>query len=355
MLNHMNEGTQLHITAKLLPQMGDRFQPTGFPDLGAATYTAYREQGSEVVEIPMLIVESEQSIANRLEAVCWDEVTEGLIEPLQGIPYIRVCKPDGEFLTSSILEAHRLASAYILKSKMPQGASPSDEPVKDPETVLQYLAGLLNVENGYNRRALFPLLATMDLCSLLHGVFLAQPTLCGGRFKVQRAISGCIDAEQVRCCTSGGVKLDHVDPTGKQHAGTAADGYGHIPYYRDEYTAARIAARFSIDLAQIRGYGLNAATTKLLHVLALFKIRMFLDSGLRLRTSCDLKCASVVGSIDEREELELPSADELTAEIGKALEVFHANQPFAREVLSVVFDIPRKAPAKKGQEEQAAN
>src|SRR6266852_4547597 len=49
----------------LAPVQGDRFQPTGFPDLGAATYE--RPDGT-----PMLLVESAQSMANRLEAVCWD-------------------------------------------------------------------------------------------------------------------------------------------------------------------------------------------------------------------------------------------------------------------------------------------
>src|SRR5207253_6245313 len=44
-----------------------RFQPTGFPDLGAATYDG--PEGKK-----MLLVESAQSMANRLEGVCWDTV-----------------------------------------------------------------------------------------------------------------------------------------------------------------------------------------------------------------------------------------------------------------------------------------
>ena len=48
------------IEARLRPVQGERFQPTGFADLGAAVY-----------ELPsgtrMLLVESAQSIANRLE------------------------------------------------------------------------------------------------------------------------------------------------------------------------------------------------------------------------------------------------------------------------------------------------
>ena len=46
-------------------RQGHRFQPTGFPDLGAAEF--------ETSSGRSLLVESAQSMANRLEAVCWDE------------------------------------------------------------------------------------------------------------------------------------------------------------------------------------------------------------------------------------------------------------------------------------------
>ena len=46
--------------ADLKPLQGERFQPTGFPDLGAATYQL--PDGTR-----MLLVESAQSMANHLE------------------------------------------------------------------------------------------------------------------------------------------------------------------------------------------------------------------------------------------------------------------------------------------------
>ena len=54
------------IEAALKPVAGTRIQPTGFPDLGPATY-------DDPDGTPTLLVESAQSMANRLEAVCWDE------------------------------------------------------------------------------------------------------------------------------------------------------------------------------------------------------------------------------------------------------------------------------------------
>jgi CRISPR-associated protein Csb1 len=56
---------RLLLEAKLKPLQGTRFQPTGFPNLGPATYDG--PDGSR-----MLLVESAQSMANRMESVCWD-------------------------------------------------------------------------------------------------------------------------------------------------------------------------------------------------------------------------------------------------------------------------------------------
>ena len=72
---------RLLLEAELTPLQGSRFQPTGFPNLGAATYDG--PDGT-----PMLLVESAQSVANRLEAVCWDPVADHWVAPLNGLPYI---------------------------------------------------------------------------------------------------------------------------------------------------------------------------------------------------------------------------------------------------------------------------
>mgnify|MGYP001555964026 FL=1 len=58
----LKDAPRLLVEAKLKPLQGTRFQPTGFPNLGAATY-----QGPGGVD--MLLVESAQSMANRLESV----------------------------------------------------------------------------------------------------------------------------------------------------------------------------------------------------------------------------------------------------------------------------------------------
>ena len=62
-----------------------------------------------------LLVESVQSMANRLEAVCVDEAKSGLVESLKGIPVITVNDEGGKFLTNSAIEAHRMNSPYMLE------------------------------------------------------------------------------------------------------------------------------------------------------------------------------------------------------------------------------------------------
>lgn len=101
---------RLLIEADLAPIQGTRFQPTGFPDLGAAVYDGPAGQR-------MLLVESAQSMANRLETVCWDEINEDWVEPLRGLPLIKVMDDSSKMLTNSLLEAHRINSPYILEGK----------------------------------------------------------------------------------------------------------------------------------------------------------------------------------------------------------------------------------------------
>src|SRR5687768_16214999 len=104
-LSVLSDVPRVLFSIPLRPMQGERFQPTGFPGLGAATFQT-REGRS-------LLVESAQSMANRLEAVCWDEVTGTPRKPLEGLSYVRV-ERNGKLLTTSMTEAHRLNSPYML-------------------------------------------------------------------------------------------------------------------------------------------------------------------------------------------------------------------------------------------------
>ena len=275
-LTKLNHHHDLLFEIPLKVRQGHRFQPTGFPDLGAAEFDAPAGRA--------LLVESAQSMANRLEAVCWDESANDLVEELRGLSYVKVEieeRNTRKYLTSSVTDSHRLNSPYILESK--------DK--KFFNTLQQELGAL---EKGpIDRKTLAQKLLKYDVGSLIHGVFLAKEQLAGGRLRVARTLTAFIEADGVRVAPSGGSKQDHVDPSGKAYnQGGAERGFGHVPFPRDEYTAEKITLYASVDLAQIRGYGLGDDATKMLILLALYKLRAFVDSPMRLRTACTFELKS---------------------------------------------------------------
>src|SRR5690606_25519509 len=152
----------------------------------------------------------------------------------------------------------------------------------------------------------------------LHGVFLAKKELAGGRLRVARALSAFIEAEDVQVAASGGVKIDHINPGSSD----TARGFGNVPFHREEYTAERITAYFSLDLAQIRGYRLGHDVERMLVLLALYKIRALLDGDLRLRTACDRTLADREAPIiaDAPARFELPSLTALEGELPGAID-----------------------------------
>lgn len=268
-LDALKNAPRLLIEAKLQPIAGTRFQPTGFPDLGAAQYKA--ASGDD-----MLLVESAQSMANRLESVCWDTVQNDWVSALNGLPCVVVKNKDGKEITNSVLEAHRINSPYILEGK--------DKSFRD-KLKTELAVGEVAVAD---LKLLSKTLLKYDINALIHGVFIAKPDLAGGRMRLPRALTAFIEASQVHVAPSGGVKNDRLRPDKGDEGQTAKEGFGNVPFHREEFTG-NITAYFVLDLALIRGFGLGADVENLLIAISLFKIRRFLNEGLRLRTACDLE------------------------------------------------------------------
>ena len=291
---------RLLMEVPLRPIQGTRFQPTGFPDLGAATY---RHNGQE-----MLLVESAQSMANRMELACWDAGEQDLISELRGLPYIRISDKEGRHVSNSLLEAHRINSEYIIgkngDEKFKQAFVKAIEYQKDGR-----------VNWGKFRTALFK----YDPNNLVHGCFLEE---IGGRLRVTRALSGFIEACGVDRAESGGVKNNIVQPDLK-------GGEGNVPYHRTEYTAKHITAYFNLDISLMRSYGLPAEATRLLFAFSLFKIRRFLSTGLRLRTACDLEPVGELQITKPKDHFTLPAEGELLSECSRLVDLCKEADLFA--------------------------
>lgn len=312
--DQLNDAPRLLIEVPLRPMQGTRFQPTGFPDLGAATYRGFDEKGDP---IDCLLVESAQSMANRLESVCWDEGTDSLTSVLTGLPFVQSTLPDGT-VTDSIREAHRLNSPYIASSKS-----------KEFDTIKESVG--FEANKPFDRRKLAAALMKYDPCSLIHGTFLEK---IGGVVRLPRVVSAFIEASGVEVAAAGGVKIDRVQPgTGENTPyGRAAAGYGNVPYHRDEYSAKKITAFFNIDLAQLRGYGLGKVAEQLLIAISLYKIRKFLHEGLRLRTACDLESISEGVLVKRPDGFELPALEELEEALPKFISA--ASELFANPAVT---------------------
>lgn len=303
------DSPRLLVEAELKPIQGSRFQPTGFPDVGAGRFELPDKT-------PMLLVESPQSVANRLEAVCWDEAANDLHPALAGLPYVKVDVGEGKW-TSSVLEAHRLNSPYIEKS--------------DVFSVVKQEVGFVE-KKPVDRQKLLSALLKLDPGCLLHGVFLES---IAGVLRIPRALSGFIEARNVAVVQTGGVKNDRVAASKDAEGGaTAKDGFGNVPFHRDEYVAESIVAYFNVDLEQIRGYGLGKDVEALLFALSVWKIRGFLGRGLRLRTACDLE---VIGEpkVTRPTRGALPTHAEAESAVAKLIKVVAAEGKFASPPITV--------------------
>lgn len=296
---------RLLIEAELKPVQGDRFQPTGFPDLGAATY---KRPNSDGTFTSMLLVESAQSMANRLEKVCWDNVDDAIVSTLAGLPHVVVSYADGS-KTSSIQEAHRLNSYYLfdttdLKDKLASGLGKS-------------LSGTLDI------RKVAQSIFQFDVGSILHGVFFAKSNFFEGRARLQRLLSSFVEAEGTEVVASGGAKLDRFTSKGEANEEGkrgSEEGRGNIIYSRTEFAARKIRAFFNLDLATLRGYGLDKefpGANELIISIALYKILRLLNEGLRLRTACDFAVHSLAAT--RPNALDLSGSDELLTELEAAL------------------------------------
>lgn len=304
MIEDFGDAPRLVLRANLRPTVGSTFQPTGFPDLGAAEFQRPVRVDGQLETRSALLVESVQSMANRLEERGWDAAARSPRPPLGRLPYVEVRDSEGEFLSASRLEPHRLAGAYIKDAEI------------DGRSAQDWMIEHLRVRKGVplDWRAIYAAVFELDPLCLLHGVFFSDPKWAPfGNPKVRRAVAAAIEAHDVQPVVSGGVKRDDVRPEVGEGRG-AAEGYGFVPFGRTEYTAGELLLSAVVDLGQIRGYGLDGERTRLLTLIALWELASLLEGPLRLRTACDLDPVEVI--VTSPDGFAVPPTDELAAEIG---------------------------------------
>jgi CRISPR-associated protein Csb1 len=311
---------------------GGRFQPTNFPDLGPALY-----RGADGKQ--WLLVESPQSMANRLERVCWQDGDSEADrvgrynDACRGIPYVLAVDSDGHALTASPLEAHRLASPYISDSTVQNEGDFKGRPFAD----------LLKTKFTLTENRLVPWkkvaasLVTIDPGCLLHGIWFNESGFAGGKVRLTRALSGYIEAADPTPANYGFQKRDQVsDRTDKDAGQTAAEGFGSVIGPKQHFTSPMVKACFQIDVDRLRNYGLVPETVRALVAWAIYKIRRVLVDGQTgvggLRTECKFVCDTVTSyylAVENGEKVapyELPKLDDALKAAFKPLRVLKADQ-----------------------------
>jgi CRISPR-associated protein Csb1 len=257
----------LPVRLKVAEGFDERFQPTGFPNLGPALYKAINNGQSA----DYLLVESAQSLANWMEVMCLDpENPCRYNNDCAGIPYVvvreKVNGEDKKDLTSSLTEPHRLASDMILNAQ------------KNGSKFSSTLTTLLQVDK--NRPVHLPTIAKrlfyIDPACLLHGVFLEK---LDGRIRFPRLLSATITAKEPQAVNAGGVMRGYV---------TAAGSEASIPYSTQHFASSDINLQLIFHTDTLKAWGLDEEEQKLLAAFALYKLDKLLNSFPRLRTACVL-------------------------------------------------------------------
>ncbi len=334
-LEPLAKAPRLLLRADLWPLQGTRFQPTGFPNLGAATYENPKN-GDQ-----MLLVESSQSITNWLERAVFkvfarDSISDDLVDEVGGITYVQInCGESGT--TSTLLEAHRLNTPYLWESADPKAVALQECILKDigiarkrkkkgesdgSEESDDEAAGRIDMQKFYKT------LLKYDLNSLIHGVFLEK---VAGRLRVPRALSGFVEASNVKPADSGGTKFDHVFPAKDEARGvTSKDGFTNVPYPSTQFAAESITAYFNLDLNQIRGYGLGTDAEQLLITLSLYKLARFRESVWDLRSNCKFEVSSIE-TTKPGKDFVLPAANDIAKILPNLIETVNRSKAFGED------------------------
>lgn len=297
---------RIFITAELEPSNSDpRIQPTGFPDIGPVLYSDPSGQHGLIC-----LIESEASMANRLEEVCLADRYTGTLKPaLNGLPYIKLTEngtADGVFKTSSSIDGHRFASEYVMGAKGRfQGSGATAEmtayqaPADQNREMVELVKARLGMPTGdtcpaANVPEIFRLAMEYDPLSLIHGFQISvknKLTFVG--LRSPRALTASVVGLNCERVSVPGIRFD---PIGTGDAGQAI-------FQKQRITARTIEARFSIDVGLLASLRLDtpkngnpgqrqSARFQLLLAIALWKVAAFLDLlriELSLRSECKLR------------------------------------------------------------------
>ncbi len=284
---------RIFITTELEPTNGDpRIQPTGFPDIGPVLYPDPAGQNGNIC-----LIESEASMANRLEEVCFSNRYEGILkDTFQGLPYLRAESGKDNnrvFKTSSTLDGHRFASDFLAKGKADFG--------NGEQTLADFIKTSLDISKDGKTMPVaripdvFSLVMELDPMSLVHGFQVSNEQISFVGLRLARSLTASIIGLDCERISVPGIKFN---------VGQVESESGQAIFQKQRITAKKIEARFSIDVGLLASLRLDSLQQtgqpgqyqnvrfQLLLAIALWKVAAFLDLlrvELSLRTECKLR------------------------------------------------------------------
>jgi CRISPR-associated protein Csb1 len=290
-LDQMFSKDRVIIVAQLSLDNGHCLQPTGFPDIGPCVYTDC--DGNE-----RCLIESEQSMANRLESVCM-KAPGRWVKELEQLPVIELIdQKEGSLLATNLTESHRIASSHILDGK------------QNGKNLGKLLMEKIELKDGgkswaLDKRGLLDkAVFAIDPAALLHGFQFMQWEFVG--LRQTRLLSARLECRLTEKpdVNYGMVKFDPI----QAKPGGTHNNKGQSIAVKSRVVAAKdsISATFDIDVLGLKSLELRADEQEFLLGLALWKIGSFLANrpsfdarsreaspSLRLRADCYLTCGRI--------------------------------------------------------------
>lgn len=307
LIDEMFKHDRVLLEAGLEIANGGFLQPTGFPDIGACLYVDGKGERR-------CVVESEQSMANRLEAVSMEAPGVWRAPLADKLPLVRVKDSKTKrLLATNVTEAHRIASSYVLEGSLVDGTK--------GDTLGARIEKRLGIGDGPwpldGRDNLSRIVFALDPAAILHGFQFMQWETVG--LRQPRVIHSRLEAtvSEEAEVHYGLVKVDGIEP-GSSAAKKSNKGQSIGHKMRLVPKPEGIKATFEIDLLALRERSLCANAKgdddpagsenarRFLLAFALWKIQRFLtdapafdartgdvSGALRLRADCTLRRTSL--------------------------------------------------------------
>jgi CRISPR-associated protein Csb1 len=313
-----------NLTIELKP-LTDSVFPAIFKDVGHSLWI------NPVTGKQDLLIDSPNSLANRLESVLSISNTGKPIDLLEGISYCYLKDVTGKTIVTTLQLPHRIGSGPIALTKQDDFKKRLQADIK---------------ENGLHAAVL-----RYDTLSLIFGTWLSR--IDGGHGKISKVITARIVGRNVTRVNVGGTKQEaspikamgissaNVDVSafeGNNIKGSDI-GIGTLPFQKYEFVAAKYELQISINWNLIDAYDLPEHCKAMLRSIVSLCVYELLSQQLYCRTNCSF----IPDGKFDCTGLDLPSSKEVLAALPGQIKACKDDMAGATGITTDLKIDPKKA------------